>query len=212
MKTIDVPELCRLLAGRPRGRRVLAAIAGPPGSGKSTLAEAVVEQINDAEPGRAAVLPMDGYHYDDALLLQLGRKERKGAPDTFDVPGLRHMLVRLRERTEEAIALPVFDRDLEIARAGARLISSSVDIIVVEGNYLMLHLPPWDSLKPLFDVTVLVDVPREVLRRRLTARWQGFGLPREEIVRKVEEVDLPNGDVVLRESASPDYVLEGGVG
>lgn len=207
MKTIDASELCRLLTCRSRGTRVLAAIAGPPGSGKSTLAEAIVAQINDAEPGRAAVLPMDGYHFDDALLVQLGRKERKGAPDTFDVPGLRQMLTRLRGGCEEAVAVPVFDRGLEISRAAARFIPPLTDIIVVEGNYLLLRLPPWHTLKPLFDLTVMMDVPEATLRQRLTARWQGFSLPPAEVSRKVEQVDLPNGVLVQRESSRPDYVI-----
>lgn len=86
---------------------------------------------------------MDGYHYDDMLLDRLGRRARKGAPDTFDVGGYAHMLKRLRENAEEAVAVPVFDRDIEIARAGARLVPRSARIIVTEGNYLLLRDEPW---------------------------------------------------------------------
>jgi pantothenate kinase len=146
MKTIDIPALFDLLATRPKAARVLVAIAGAPGSGKSTVAEALVAQLNQVTPGRAAVLPMDGYHYDNMLLGQLGRLARKGAPDTFDISGLRHMLARLRDNFEDAVVVPVFDRDLEIARAGARLIPASVDIIVVEGNYLLLRVWKINSL------------------------------------------------------------------
>lgn len=207
MKTIDAPALCRLLAELPKGKRILAAVIGAPGSGKSTLAEALVDELNSNEPGRAALLPMDGYHYDDMLLQRLGRQERKGAPDTFDVPGLQHLLTRLRSGSEEAVAVPLFDRNLEIARAAASLIPPLVDIIVIEGNYLLLRLPPWHTLKPLFDVTVMIDVPEAILRQRLTARWQSFGLPPAEISRKVEQVDLPNGILVQRESFRPHYVI-----
>jgi pantothenate kinase len=189
MKTIDIPALFDLLATRPKAARVLVAIAGAPGSGKSTVAEALVAQLNQVTPGRAAVLPMDGYHYDNMLLGQLGRLARKGAPDTFDVSGLRHMLARLRGNFEDAVVVPVFDRDLEIARAGARLIPASVDIIVVEGNYLLLRAPPWNTLRPHFDLTVMVDVLEQVLRQRLTSCWQSYALPPEEIARKLEEVD-----------------------
>lgn len=194
--------------GRSRSdARLFVAIAGPPGAGKSTVAEALVSQINATEPGTAVLLPMDGYHFDDRVLRSLGRLDRKGAPDTFDVDGLRHMMLRLREKTSAAIAVPVFDRDLEIARAGARLIGPEARMIVVEGNYLLLDQEPWRSLVTLFDVTVFLDVPIDVLRERLERRWRKFQISPEEIRRKVEENDLPNGEMVMRESLSPDVII-----
>jgi pantothenate kinase len=207
MKVIDVPTLCGSLAARPRGKRTLVGIAGPPGSGKSRLAGEFAANLNTDGAERAAVLPMDGYHYDDALLNQLGRKQRNGAPDTFDVPGLRLMLMRLRDHAEDPIAVPVFDRDLEISRAGARLIPAEVDIVLIEGNYLLLRQRPWGALRRLFDLTVMIDVPETVLRTRLTARWLRHGLPQEEIGRKVEEVDRPNGRLVRNGSAAADYQI-----
>lgn len=189
------------------GRRLFVAIAGAPGSGKSTVASALVKRLNRDEPGLAALLPMDGYHYDDRLLTDLGRLTRKGAPDTFDVGGLRHMLARLRANAEGPIAVPVFDRKIEIARAGARLIDDSVRVVVVEGNYLLLNRPPWAGLAGLFDVTVMLDTPPEALRERLERRWRKIGLPRDEIRRKVEENDLPNGLMIYEHSAPADILI-----
>jgi len=108
-------------------------------------------------------------------LVPAGLRPRKGAPQTFDVGGLYHTLKRLRARDEAEVAVPVFDRSIEIARAGARLIPASVGVIVVEGNWLLLDQAPWDRLRPMFDVTVMVEVPEPVLRARLQARWQGLG-------------------------------------
>jgi pantothenate kinase len=204
---IDVKELADLFAGRAGSGRIITAIAGAPGSGKSAIAEKLVTLLNEQKPGRAAVLPMDGFHYDDRLLDELGRKARKGAPDTFDVGGFLHLLERLKRNSEEAIAVPVFDREIEISRGSARLIEQSVSTIIVEGNYLLLRTPPWSTLKPMFDVTVMIKTDPETLRQRLWARWQGFGLPLEEIRRKVEENDLPNGRFVLSESVAADFVL-----
>jgi len=62
-----------------------------------------VAQLNQATLGRAAVLPMDGYHYDNMLLRQFGRLARKARPTTFDVLGLRHMLIRLRDNVKDAV-------------------------------------------------------------------------------------------------------------
>lgn len=202
---IDTNRLADLLAKRARSGRVIAAIAGAPGSGKSTLAEALVETLNAGQPDCAAVLPMDGFHYDDLYLVPAGLRPRKGTPETFDVGGFAHVLKRLRSRDEAFVAVPVFDRSIEIARSGARLIPAEVPIIVAEGNYLLLDRSPWSDLRPLFDVTVMVDVPEEILRKRLTARWQGYGLSEAEIAWKLDGNDLPNGRLIQAESAPADY-------
>ncbi len=72
-------------------------------------------------PGRAALVPMDGYHFDDAVLVERGFRPRKGAPQTFDVDGLERDLERIRAGGRDVV-VPVFDRSLELARAAARLI------------------------------------------------------------------------------------------
>ena len=190
--------------------RVMLAIAGAPGSGKSTLAEGLADTLNRRQPGLAAILPMDGFHYDDLYLLPAGLRPRKGAPQTFDVGGLYHILLRLKARDETDVAVPVFDRKIEIARAGARLIASDVAVIVVEGNWLLLDQAPWSRLRPLWDITVRVDVPESVLRTRLRARWEGLGLSDAEIAAKLEANDLPNGRLVRDGSVTPDWRIVNG--
>lgn len=204
---ITFDALAARLQALPKGTRSIVAIAGAPGSGKSTTAERLVDTLNATAPGRAALLPMDGYHYDDAVLRDMGRHPWKGAPDTFDVGGLRSLLARLRARDEPTVAVPVFDRSIEIARAGGRLIPRTAEIIVAEGNYLLLSRSPWDSLAPFFDLRVLIAVPEDVLRDRLGARWVHYGLTPEGIRAKLEENDLPNGRVVATESIGADVIL-----
>jgi pantothenate kinase len=204
---ISPDGLVQMLLARDPARRTIVALAGAPGSGKSTTAERVVRALNATAPGRAALLPMDGYHYDDGVLNEMGRRPWKGAPDTFDVGGLRATLSRLRTADEETVAVPVFDRAIEIARAGARLIPRSADLILCEGNYLLLSRAPWDSLAPFFDMRILIDVGEGTLRARLARRWEGFGLSPEEIRRKLEENDLPNGRTVIAESRGADFLL-----
>ena len=203
----DLDTLSQHLADLGRTKRTICAIAGAPASGKSTLAERLVDRLNQAEQGSAALLPMDGFHYDDLYLVPAGLRPRKGSPETFDVGGLRHTIMRLRDNDEDAVAVPVFDRDIEIARAGARMIPASVRIIVAEGNYLLLQRSPWDSLLPLFDTTVLIDVPEEELRRRLRLRWEGYNLDEDQMAWKLDGNDLPNGTIVITESAPAKYVV-----
>ena len=207
---IELKKLQELIQQRSSQGRILVALAGPPGSGKSTLADELESALNQEQPGQAMILPMDGFHYDDLYLVPAGLRPRKGAPQTFDVWGFYHILRRLRERQEEFVAVPVFDRDLEIARAGARLIPAKVPVILVEGNYLLLQQEPWSQLRLLFDVAVLLEVPEAVLGERLTARWQHYELPSEEIAAKVNENDLPNGRYVMAESGGEDYRLKSG--
>ena len=207
---IELKKLQELIQQRSSQGRILVALAGPPGSGKSTLASELESALNQEQPEQAMILPMDGFHYDDLYLVPAGLRPRKGAPQTFDVGGFYHILRRLRERQEEFVAVPVFDRDLEIARAGARLIPAKVPVILVEGNYLLLQQEPWSQLRLLFDVAVLLEVPEAVLGERLTARWQHYELPSEEIAAKVNENDLPNGRYVMAESGGEDYRLKSG--
>ncbi|WGV15882.1 nucleoside/nucleotide kinase family protein [Fuscovulum ytuae] len=209
--SIDIAGLAALLTEKAQGGgRVIAALAGAPGSGKSTVAERLCDAMNAGQPGMAAVLPMDGYHYDDLHLVPAGLRPRKGAPDTFDVGGFYHTLKRLRARDEDFVAVPVFDRDIEIARAGARMIPAEVPVIIAEGNYLLLGQEPWSRLRPMFDVAVLVDVPESVLRERLSARWQHYALTPDEIAWKLDGNDLPNGRFVMAESRGEDYRLPNG--
>ncbi len=198
-------ELLDIIRDRGRNGRSITAIAGPPGAGKSTLAEFIVESLNEQDPGSAAVLPMDGYHFDDLVLVARGLRARKGAPETFDVAGFAHMLRRLKDNSEPEIAVPVFDRTIEIARAGARMIDASVRHIIVEGNYVLLGEEPWSGLAALFDTTVMIEVAEAELRRRLEARWAH--LSGEDKAFKLDGNDLPNGRRVRENSIGAEFVI-----
>ncbi|MEM6823897.1 MAG: nucleoside triphosphate hydrolase [Pseudomonadota bacterium] len=191
----------------PVGSRRIIAIAGAPGSGKSTLADEIVSVIEAEAPGIAATLPMDGFHYDDEVLVPRGWRPRKGAPHTFDVGGFSALLARLRANSEDEIAVPRFDRDLEIARGAARIVPKSARLVVAEGNYLLLNEPPWTRLTDAFDRTVFLDVPIEELTRRLTERWEGYGLTGEDLREKMEGNDLPNARTVVERSSAADIVV-----
>ncbi|PTV94280.1 pantothenate kinase [Rhodobacter aestuarii] len=202
---LGLVAVAREMLARP-DRQVLA-ISGAPGSGKSTLVEALAQVIEAESPGACAILPMDGFHYDDAVLHARGRRPWKGAPDTFDVGGLRSTLGRLRDPAEGAVAVPVFDRDLEISRGSARIIEPTAKLILAEGNYLLLQDDPWATLHPLFDRTVMIEVAEDELRRRLRGRWVGYGLTEAEIDHKLDGNDIPNGHTVRDRSIAADLVF-----
>ena len=181
--------------------RFLTALAGPPGAGKSTLAAELVAALGKG----AKAVPMDGFHYDDAVLIARGARARKGAPDTFDVAGFRHLLMRLR--SEDEVAIPLFDRDLEISRSGADIVGPHDRILIVEGNYLLLNESPWPDLAPLFDLTIWIDVPEAELDRRLMARWAHYGKTPDQARAWIDGNDMPNIRRVVAGSRPADLVI-----
>ncbi len=195
--------VARILATEPAGNRLLIAVAGPPGSGKSHISERLRAALS---PEQAEILPMDGFHYDNLVLDQLQLRHRKGAPQTFDFENFELTLRRVRD-SESAVAVPVFDRLLDLSRAGARLIGSATRYVIVEGNYLLLDRQPWAGLAPLFDLTIFLETPRERLESRLLKRWTDLDYSRHDAEVKVRGNDMPNVDLVLNHSLQPDVVL-----
>lgn len=191
-------ELLGHVARLGAGRR-LVAILGAPGSGKSTLAEQLVAAL----PG-AVLVPMDGFHLDNRLLDRDGLRARKGAPETFDAEGFVALIRRLKQGGD--VVYPVFDRDRDLAIAGAGRVGAATGLVVVEGNYLLLDRAPWRDLAGLWDLSVMLDVPAEELRRRLTARWQGLGRSPAEVLAHLEN-DLGNAETVAGQSLPADLRL-----
>ena len=149
-------------------------------------------------------MPMDGYHLDNAILAERGDQDRKGAPDTFDADGMACDLGRILESRGD-VAVPVFDRTLDLSRAGARMIHLRQSIIIVEGNYLLLEREPWDRLGGMFDRTLFIDVSAGELRRRLVARWAHYGLEGPDAEARVGR-DMENAEMVIASSRAPDIV------
>lgn len=184
------------------GVRVMIAIAGPSAAGKSHISERLRAEL--ASEG-AEILPMDGFHYDNAVLDQLGLRPRKGAPQTFDFDSFELTLRRVRD-SEATVAVPTFDRSLDLSRAGARLIASATRYVIVEGNYLLLNRAPWSGLARLFDLTVFLAEPRAELEERLLKRWTDLGYSKRDAEAKVHGNDMPNVDLVLEHSLPADIV------
>ena len=200
----EIASIAAAIFKRAAGaQRFVVAIAGPPGSGKSTLAQ----RLNVVLPEDAsAVVPMDGFHFDDVVLDSRGLRPRKGAPETFDYAGFAALLKRIRAGEPE-IAIPVFDRSMELSRAGASIIGSGVKFVLVEGNYLLLDEEPWSALSGLFDFSIFVDVPRGELERRLLERWRGHGKSDEDARAWIASNDLPNIERVLARRRQADLVI-----
>ena len=187
-------------------KRFLIAIAGPPGAGKSTMADNLADALK-ARGETAEVLPMDGFHMDNAILIERGLLARKGIPETFDVRGFLDIIRAVRPADQDVL-IPVFDRSREIAIASARVVSPEHRFIIVEGNYLLFSQGKWAELEGIFDYSVMLAPPIEVLEERLWARWRGYELTEEEASAKVYGNDLPNGRLILGNRRRADVTLE----
>ena len=195
-----VNTIAKAIARRKQpGRRFIVAIAGAPGAGKSAIADALCDVLNQRDASSAAVLPMDGFHLDNAILEARGTIGKKGAPETFDADGLAAALSRIRLGDRDVI-VPLFDREIDTARAGARLIDAATGIILVEGNYLLLDRPDWLQSARHYDLTVFLDVPRAVLKARLIQRWIDQGMDTASATARACGNDMANAEIVIHAS------------
>ncbi|MDK1377814.1 MULTISPECIES: nucleoside triphosphate hydrolase [unclassified Sinorhizobium] len=195
-------EILKRAAG---AARFMVAIAGPPGAGKSTLSEALAKALVEAGE-KAAVLPMDGFHMDNAVLEEKGLLARKGAPETFDFRSFLSTVVAVRANDGEVL-VPIFDRSRELAIASARVVAPETRIILVEGNYLMLDEAPWNRLDGAFDFSIFIDPGLEVIERRLLKRWFDHGYDDETAKTKAFGNDIPNARRVLASRRPADRVI-----
>jgi pantothenate kinase len=188
-------------------RRVIIGIAGAPGVGKSTVAAALVESL--CQVGKRAVLvPMDGFHLSNAELRRLGRHERKGAPDTFDVGGYAALLKRIRVDTGEPIWAPIFHREIEESIAAELVIEPQDRIIVTEGNYLLHNALGWEDVRSHLDHAWFLRATNELDRQsRLTDRHVAFGRNRDDASAWVANVDEPNAALIGSSMSRADLVI-----
>lgn len=202
---IQIEALTQHLDKLPTEGRRLVAVVGAPGAGKSTLAEAVVDHLK--QTGRKVQLvPMDGFHLDNRILNARDLLTRKGAPQTFDAAGFLSMVKRLIEG-EEVIA-PTFDRALDISIAGAVEVPADVELLVLEGNYLLLDQPIWRELKQFWDLSVYLEVPIEELERRLIQRWLDHGLDQHAAEARARGNDLANAKFIIENSLPADVSIQ----
>jgi pantothenate kinase len=191
-----------MLAPVGRSSRRIIGIAGPPGAGKSTYAAHLVAESDVP----AVQVPMDGFHLADTALVALGLRDRKGAPETFDALGYAALLRRLRTAAETVWA-PAFERGLEQPVAGAIAVGPEVELVVTEGNYLLLDRPEWRAVRAALDETWFLDLDRDVRRGRLVARHVEFGKSPEAAALWVARVDDANAALVAETRSSADRTI-----
>lgn len=206
-EVVSADEVLRLVAAEARALldsgtgRVLIGITGPPGTGKSTFAGRLVERAGAA----AAGVPMDGFHLSNAQLMRLGRRDRKGAPDTFDVDGYLATLARIAAAHRIGdVYVPEFDRALEEPVAAGGVVPADARLVITEGNYLGL----WEGVRPLLARLYYLDTERGVRRARLIARHLAGGRTEHAARQWVDTVDEPNAELIAGTRVRCDRIFE----
>lgn len=193
MPAIPESYLVRLREMLKTGSRIILGLVGPPGAGKSTVGLALRDAFRDI----SQIVPMDGFHLANVELSRLGRAGRKGAPDTFDSAGYVDLLKRLRAQSpDEIIYAPEFRREIEEPIAGAIPIFPETQLLITEGNYLLLEDGHWKKVPAFLDEVWYVDVDDALRIERLAARHQQFGRSRNEAIAWVNNTDEPNARLI----------------
>lgn len=205
--SMDLATLAARATALATGGRAILGIVGPPGAGKSTLTDALAAALDPAGSWVARV-PMDGFHLADVSLERLGRRDRKGAIDTFDGDGYLALLRRLRAETDHTVYAPGFERDLEQPIAAAIGVDAGVRLVITEGNYLLTDQAPWRDVRDELAEVWYVEVPDPIRLERLVARHIEFGKPPDVARAWVERVDEPNTRLVAATRDRADLIID----
>jgi pantothenate kinase len=194
------------------GRRRVLGVAGPPGAGKTTLVEALLaaSTVDRRLTGRLAHVSMDGFHRTNAELEALGLRDRKGAPDTFDTSSYAAVLAAVRDSPRRVVTAPAFDHAVGEPAAEALVVPVAADVVVTEGNYLLLEDPEWPAVRASLDEVWFCALADEVRRLRLVERHVEAGRDPDDARAWVERSDEANAALVEGGASRADLVLVDG--
>ena len=109
--------------------------------------------------------------------------ERRGAAFTFDAEAFIKLIRRLREEPvsklndpDRSFKAPSFDHAVKDPVEDDIILSSTEDLIVIEGNYLLLDEAPWSEIASLVDDKWFVDAPEDVAKERVVLRHLAAGI------------------------------------
>ncbi len=205
----EVIEQARALA--LPGQRHILGFTGAPGAGKSTLAQQVVEALG---PELAVLVPMDGFHLANEVLIDLGRRDRKGAHDTFDASGYASLMRRIRDQQKSAlegddaiIYAPRFRREIEEPIGSSIPIRPETPLIVTEGNYLLLEFGAWPLARAVIDQVWFLSPIETVRHEWLVLRHEAYGKSHEDAESWARGSDQRNAEVIEATAHRAERVL-----
>jgi len=184
--------------------RTIIGIVGKPGGGKSTLSKFLLKGMDST---LVSVVPMDGFHLSNKVLKELGRSDRKGAQDTFDVNGFKTLIERIKLDNVDPIYYPIFDRSIEESIAAQGVVYPSTRVVIVEGNYLMHDNDGWQEISPLLDQSWYAFLEEDIRISRLISRHIAFGKDPESAKAWAKGSDQVNAELIEAGVGRCDFLI-----
>jgi type I pantothenate kinase len=155
----------------------IIGIAGSVAVGKSTTAR-ILRELLRRWPGQPQVdlVTTDGFLYPNAVLEAEGLMERKGFPESYDVPALLAFLTDIKAG-RQGVAAPVYSHLTYDIVPGAVQVIDRPDILILEGlNVLQTRELPRDGkavpfVSDFFDFSIYIDADEEAVRRWYVERF-----------------------------------------
>ena len=167
----------------------IIGVAGSVAVGKSTTArvlQALLARWTNVP--KVDLITTDGFLYPNTILEREGLMEKKGFPESYDLPALLRFLSDIKAGRRPARA-PIYSHLLYDVMPNQWVEIDRPDILIVEGlNVLQTGRPPRDGkaipyVSDFFDFSVYLDADEDVLRgwyvdRFLTLRGTAFADPK----------------------------------
>lgn len=213
IEKIFIPLLEELIRRRDaKKNRLIVYLAAPPGTGKTTLSLFLKKLFKQKDTTYSfQALSIDGFHFKkDYLLSHYTTKngenvllnEVKGSPESFNREKLEEALKKL---INQPVNWPVYDRTIH--DVSEKTIKADADIVLIEGNWLLLKEEKWDKLIDYADYSIFIEADEEVLKERLVNRKIRGGLTPEEAESFYQTSDGENVKRVLRNHFEADIVM-----
>jgi pantothenate kinase len=194
-----------------RRGRLIVTLCGPPGAGKSTTSQRLIGLLAP----KTVVLPMDGYHYTKDALSKFSNAEealfRRGAHWTFDANRFVADLINLKNDSSRDLTFPSFDHSVGDPLENDIIVDKNAEIIIIEGNYLLLDKEPWSFIKrTIADFSIFISVDEDIIRKRVINRHLKAhpDQTRECATSRFESNDLLNAREINETSVRADLIIE----
>lgn len=186
-------------------QQLLIGFAGPPGAGKTTTVAEVCKLLPCS-----ICIPMDGYHYTKAQLSAFDDPseafKRRGAHWTFNCTAFLTDLQTLH--TTGRGVFPSFDHGIGDPIPADITVTPENQLILIEGNYLLLDSPPWSEIKSILDFSYFIECPLQVAEERVRLRHMAVGSTLEAAEERVKYNDSPNAQLVLACKHRADRIVQ----